>query len=170
MNEYIKQAEDFLTATGTKMAVEFTRNGKHFDSDTHNRDIYKVTFKRGNRSFSLEFGQSIINSQHYTDTLQGRTYTTDGKARTGNYNITDIDTYKAVQKLTLVKGDEPSAYDVLACLQKYEVGSFEDFCGDFGYDTDSRSAKKTYKAVKKEFSNVCKIWTDEEIELLQEIS
>ena len=26
--------------------------------------------------------------------------------------------------------------------------AFENFCADYGYDTDSRSAEKTYKAVK----------------------
>lgn len=67
------------------------------------------------------------------------------------------------------QGTEPTSYDVLACLQKYEVGSFEDFCGDFGYDTDSRRAEKTYKAVLKEYEGVCRLFTLEEIEKLAEI-
>lgn len=64
----------------------------------------------------------------------------------------------------------PTAYDVLACIEKYEVGSFEDFCGNFGYDTDSRNAVKVYKAVRKESENVRKLFTEQEIELLQEIN
>ena len=64
----------------------------------------------------------------------------------------------------------PSEYDVLACLQKYDCGTFEDFCFGFGYSKDSRSAKKIYIAVCKEFENVQKIWSDEEIKLLQEIN
>lgn len=63
----------------------------------------------------------------------------------------------------------PTAYDILACLQKYDVGSFEDFCGDFGYDTDSRTAERTYKAVCKEFEAIDKLFTSEQIEQLQEI-
>jgi hypothetical protein len=27
--------------------------------------------------------------------------------------------------------------------------TFEDFCGDFGYDTDSRSAERTWKACRQ---------------------
>lgn len=65
--------------------------------------------------------------------------------------------------------NKPSAYSVLSCLTKYDVGTFEDFCGDFGYDTDSRSAEKIYDAVCEEFKNVQTIWSDSEIELLQEI-
>lgn len=64
----------------------------------------------------------------------------------------------------------PTAYDILACLTKYDPGTFENFCGDFGYDTDSRSAVKVYKAVRKEWNNVSKLFTESEIEQLQEIN
>lgn len=64
---------------------------------------------------------------------------------------------------------EPTMYDILACLQKYDVGSFEDFCSEFGYDTDSRTAEKTYKAVCKEFEAVDRLFSDV-IEELSEIS
>ena len=63
------------------------------------------------------------------------------------------------------KGEKPTNYDILACLQKYDVGSFDDFCSEFGLKSE-----KTYNAVCKEYDNVCKIWSEEEIELLQEIN
>ena len=62
-----------------------------------------------------------------------------------------------------------SAYDVLACIQKYEVGTFKDFCSEFGYDTDSRKAETIYQAVVKEWEKVCKFFTAEELPLIQEI-
>ena len=65
--------------------------------------------------------------------------------------------------------EAPTPYDVLSCLQKYDIGSFEDFCNEFGYDSDSRAAEKTYNAVREEWLNVCRIWNDSEIEELQEI-
>ena len=43
----------------------------------------------------------------------------------------------------------PSAADVLYCLASdAQAGdlSFEDFCSDFGYDSDSRKAEQTWKA------------------------
>ena len=67
-------------------------------------------------------------------------------------------------------GIAPRPYDVLSCLTKYEVGTFENFCGDYGYDVDSRKAYKTYKAVMKEWKNVELLFSPEQIELLQEIN
>jgi hypothetical protein len=63
----------------------------------------------------------------------------------------------------------PNEYDVLACLTKHDPGTFEDFCFDFGYDTDSKKAEKTYNAVKDEYSSVCYLFSTDEIEEMQEI-
>jgi len=42
-----------------------------------------------------------------------------------------------------LKNERPNAYDVLACLDTYADGeSFNDFCSDYGYETDSIKAKK----------------------------
>jgi hypothetical protein len=57
-------------------------------------------------------------------------------------------------------GEEPTAYDVLTCLTKYDPGTFENFCGEYGYDTDSRKAEKVYKAVVKEFAGVNRLFSD----------
>ena len=54
----------------------------------------------------------------------------------------------------------PKMYDVLACIEKYGYSSFEDFCNEMGYDTDSRNAEKTYKAVQKEFAAVERLFSD----------
>jgi hypothetical protein len=67
-------------------------------------------------------------------------------------------------------GKAPTEYDVLACLTKYEPGTFENFCGDFGYDTDSRTAERTYKAVCKEWENIEKLFSESELEQLREIN
>ena len=68
------------------------------------------------------------------------------------------------------QSEEPTMYDVLACLQKYDVGSFEDFCHEFGYNEDSKYAERTYKAVCKEYAAVCRLFTQEQIEELTEIN
>ena len=64
---------------------------------------------------------------------------------------------------------KPSTYDVLTCLTKNDPEDFKEFCLDFGYDEDSRKAERTYKAVVEEYKQVKMLWSDEEIEKLQEI-
>ena len=70
----------------------------------------------------------------------------------------------------MVKGEEPSLYDVLACLTTYDPGTFKDFCSEFGYDTDSRKAEKIYNAVEGEWLKVQSLFNDDELEILREIN
>lgn len=137
MNEYTKQAQDFLKATKTTFKAVFIENTPHFSDDTESRDIFKVSFKRGNKSFSLKFGQSITESTGTGDNI-------------------------------------PTEYDVLSCLQKYPLDTFDDFCSEFGYNEQPLSnypkVKKIYNGCKKEYSNICKLWNIKEIEQLQEIN
>jgi hypothetical protein len=67
-------------------------------------------------------------------------------------------------------GMAPSAYGVLAGITKSDPGTFEDFCGEFGYDRDSRNAEKIYNAVVKEWENVQKLFPEIELEQLREIN
>lgn len=68
------------------------------------------------------------------------------------------------------KAAVPSVYDVLACLQKYDPGTFEDFCSDYGYDEDSRTAERIYFAVQKEYIQLARLFTPEQMEELAEIN
>lgn len=71
-------------------------------------------------------------------------------------------------------GIMPTEYDILACLQKYEVGSFEDFVSEFGYDiefpVDRQRAKAIYKAVVKEYEKICRCFTEDQIKAMWEIA
>lgn len=181
-NEYQQQALDFLAKTTTKITCEFVENNYHFAQDTDTRDIYNVTIERGSRKFQVRFGQSIVNSTHILDTHTRRTYSMTGKG-ISNCNW-KLDVEHILPKLqsgvgegyvsnadghTLVKGTAPTEYDILTCIQKYDPSTFENFCDEFGFSTDSISATKIYEACVKEWNGVQSIWNDEEIELLQEI-
>lgn len=69
----------------------------------------------------------------------------------------------------------PSRYDVLACLEKYEVpGNVYDFASDFEYPTDSpsdlRFAKKVWKACKEQYERLLDLFGDELMDKLREIN
>ena len=63
------------------------------------------------------------------------------------------------------KDELPTAYDILACLQKYEVEEdILDFCAEFGYETETReereNAKRIHNACLKEYKNVMRLFED----------
>lgn len=171
MNEYEQIAEQFLKDTQTEMKAEFLKYDFHFEKDIAKRDIYKITFKRGNRVWSFNFGQSLMNSTRYQDRITKDIIFSDGSFA-GKTKKIYPESFNGFVKdyCKKIEGSAPTAYDVLAGLTKYDVGSFENFCSDFGYDEDSRTAEKIYKAVCDEWLNVQRMWTDKEIEALREIN
>jgi hypothetical protein len=131
--DYINQAHNFLLKTNTTLKITFKTNEPYFEEDKKNntsRDIYNCTLKRGSRSYSFKFGQSINGTQ-----LRRK----------------------------------PNEYDILSCVEKYDPESFEDFCSNYGYDTYSRTAEKTYKACVDQYNALCTLFSDKEMEMLRDI-
>lgn len=64
------------------------------------------------------------------------------------------------------QNERPSCYDVLACLQTYELDVTDvwDFAKEYGYEINDRESYKkverTFKAVQKEYRNVIRLFGD----------
>jgi len=59
--------------------------------------------------------------------------------------------------------DEPDAEGVLKCLLSDASGaddSFESWCADYGYDSDSRKAERTYKQVQAQTAKLRRLLGD----------
>ncbi len=170
--DYNQQAIDFLQATNTVFTAKYVKAGEYFDEDKKERDIYEIELTRGNRSYAFRFGQSIACSGQYIlldsrlKAQFGRSFCNEVEFKKNNLRYQRPHGYVIKNKAFAA----PDAYSVLACLTKSDPGTFDNFCSDFGYDTDSKRAEKTYEAVKEEYINVCRLFTDEEIEKLQEIN
>lgn len=67
------------------------------------------------------------------------------------------------------EGEPPSSYDVVACLTKDDPGTFEQFCDEYGYDTDSRKMFRLYSRVVREWYKVRSFFSDGELDRLREI-
>lgn len=67
------------------------------------------------------------------------------------------------------KNIRPTKYDVLACLEKWDPGTYQDFCCGYGYDAESRESEKIYKEVVEQYTNLVQMFSDEEMEALREI-
>lgn len=169
---YEQQAIIFLKKTGATIDIKFLFNGKHFEDDKGNRDVYEITIKRGKRSMIFKFGNSINNSGFFYK-IGVKKIELDRKYL-NNSNLKAIIRHfdhSYMPNIDIIhKPVAPSDYDVLACLQKYDVGTFNDFCSEFGHDADSKKAEKIYNGVVKEYLQVSSIFSESEIEELQEIN
>ena len=164
-SKYSKAAELVAKEFGIKMTAEFVANKKHFN------DVYSIKLCVGSRVYKFEFGQSLNNSGFYV--LQGKrkTYLDRTKIKTRQDAIRHINMYRGIvfdaNIDTIHFPVVPTMYDILTCLTKYDPDSFENFCSEYGYDTDSRKAEKTYNAVYDEWLNVSRLFNDEQLEVLQ---
>lgn len=66
---------------------------------------------------------------------------------------------------------EPTAADVLDCLASDAAGfenaqSFEDWCAEYGYDTDSRKAFRTYSTIRRQANKLRAMLGDANYETL----
>lgn len=171
-NEAVNLVKDSFNL---EFKAEFLENGLHFQGDKETRDIYNITLKRGQRKYTFKFGQSIVNSGFYAkygrtkyDIPINKVHLSDSELKRyvkQNFNFD----FNRGHNDKIIRPIAPTLYDVLTCLQKYEVGTFENFCDDFGYNSDSMTAKKTYKAVVKEYDKMCGLFSDDELEVLQMI-
>lgn len=189
--QYEDQGKVFLEKTDTEFKTEFLRHGVHFAEDgagktipSTTRDIYQITLTRGERVFIFNFGQSVNDSGMILLDTSGK--------RTRHKGFVPPDDkrkkFEAGEKRSRMalawwmrdnhfhlgglkfKFQHPSAYDVLAALTKYDPDTFENFCCEYGYDTDSRKAEKVYEAVKNEYRNLQILFDDSELAALREIS
>jgi hypothetical protein len=188
INEYEKQANDFLNKTNTKILVEYL--GTYNRNDFGVRDNYKITLTRGERAYSFEFSNSLNNSGKF-HIIEFQDILAISHKRPSSFhndpNIyiirdkkvsTTVGHNRSISQLLLndkvfIRENkdfrEPNAYDVLTCLEKYGHDDFADFCANCGYDEDSIKANKLYEAVKEEYLNMQKLFNDDELEQLREI-
>lgn len=135
MNEYVKQAKDFLESCNATMQITYLGKGVNKNwNETQLRNVYRATIITPKGSMWVKFWDSIAHTQ---------------------------------------SGEQPTEYDILTCLQKYDVGTFEDFVSEFGYETedfhDRQRAKNIYYAVCAEYEKVKRCFTEEQIEAMCEI-
>ena len=84
---------------------------------------------------------------------------------------TPLGKWKSKFYLNTQEGNRPRAYDFLACMDPFApVGSFKEFCRNYGYDEDSRRAEKIYRSLKREVDSLWKISTEEQLEELSTIT
>lgn len=144
MLEYAQQAIDFLKMTKSTIRIipKNNRNG---------RAVYDITLTTTIGEMNFQFWNSLYNTEILNKNLEE---------------------YTGRERSELVKkkmSASPTAYDVLVCITKYDPGSFENFCSDYGYDKYDKSSYKIYMDVKNEFNQLKRIFTEDEMKELLNI-
>lgn len=146
---YQKQAKDFLSNAGVEMKINFFKNDYHFEDDKES-NIFRDIYKV---VFKRKKQNRIDNKISKFTVIFGNSI----QATNNN--------------------EKPDEYDILACLQKYDLSDFSNFCLDFGYEEFCKNCNrynkksiKIYKACIKEFEKVLNFFSDEELELLRDIN
>lgn len=145
MNEYTRIAEKFLKDCDAKMTIiylgmEINKNW----NEKCKRDVYLVNIVTPLGDMQVKFWDSVYDTEKNTQ-----------------------------RKLCGQSLKKPTAYDILSCLTTYDVGDIEDFIFDYGYEIkkkgDFTRIQYIYNAVKKEYEDVCRCFTENQIEQLCEI-
>ena len=155
-SEYDKQAREFLEKTGTAFSAKLVGHDKYFPDDKETRDIYEITLVRDKKTWTFRDGQSIAKSgaglENKPIYFREVSFQRERALKAAGYELKNGGYAR--------KRIPPTPYDVLACLTKYDPGTFDDFCADYGYDTDSRKANNIYLDVQKEWTEVNRLFGD----------
>lgn len=134
--EYQERAYDFLRRIGATVRVAYIDTDIVPDwDDSAQHDAYLVMVERDGKKWRYEFHDSVYNTRNNKERIHC------GRSRV-----------------------KPSAYDVLSCVEKYDVGSIDNFVDEFGYEihkwADVKKIERIYAAVCDEAHHVQELFGD----------
>lgn len=114
---------------------------KHFPDDNAVRQCLEIKVKRGSAEILFPFGMSIRETEI----------------------LTVREKYKEREA---VKAG--MLYSLLCCMRSegYRPGSFQEFCGEMGYDTDSRKAVAMWEACHEQAAKLARIFREADLNCL----
>ncbi len=119
----------------------------------------KEFLKRNDAKMTISFKDCVygaFNDEAYHNIYRVRI---DRNHKTYSFDFTD-------SAYNTENNERPNCYDVLACLEKYETDAKDvwDFAEEYGYEIHDRDSykqvEKTFKAIKKEYDNVIRLFSD----------
>lgn len=176
MNEYDKQAQDFLTKTETTISIveAVPQDAPAWAKGEKHGIKYSVTLKNARHDYTFPFWDSIHNAERIEWALYEPTAGPRYHEAVKDADMVHVphvySAYGKTMREKVAQAYRPSAYDVLACLSPFYGDTFEDFCATYGYDEDSRTAERTYHEVIEQDRQLRKLFTAEEMDLLAEIA
>jgi hypothetical protein len=150
-----------LATAGVTYSVQYV--GEKADG-TRTIDEWRCAFKGAKAAHTFEYFTGIGHRTKMEDSAAGRLALVQLK----NVNRNSIAWADAVK--THCKPKAPHAAGVLYCLlldaDGASNGTFDDWCAEYGYDTDSRKALGTYLACQKTATQLRELFTHEHLEAM----
>ena len=169
MTDCQAQAKQFLADCNATMEINFIGKEVPYhwmgEAKPHNKYQFTITTPKG--KYISYFWDSLYNtevSEMTADDLACKKYKAHYDVLRGNEKTSVLRELKSLKANAI-----PTEYDILACVEKYGYDSFSDFCAEFGYSTDSISARETFLACGEEYAWLRRIFTEEQMGKLREI-
>lgn len=171
LTNYNAEAKSFLDTKGITVSIQYTGFRKYFSDDKEERDTYNITFKRNDKAYSFDYGDSIANSmirKYNTHLDYAYAYNEDAKNKRF-YNRKFTTSKLSPSNFALVK-KWPDVYSLLCSIasDSYDIGTFQDFCDSFWYDADSRKSFDLYIKLQEANEKIKRFFSRDEIAFIQE--
>lgn len=171
MTDYQEEAIDFLDRANAKMYITFIKRAVNPDwNDNAIRNLYRVRITTPCGTMGFNFWDSVYNTEASKTTLDAYCNSHFG----AKYSELPIDKkIEATAGFTdLQDKSRPSEYDILATMEKYDYGTLEDFCHEFGYNywEDKKRVRSVYNACCKQYDGLKRVFTPKQLEELREIN
>lgn len=172
MSEYTQKALEFLNSCPAEMQILYAGKAtNHLWDEKEPRDMFSFVIKTQRGTMNGIFWDSLRNTRlrnmtfkEYYEKCTKRSYDFASAQEKLRYQKE----LKEVKELI-----KPTPYSILACLEKYDVGSMDDFMYELGYEIkcvkDMTNFINIYNAVVKEYNDLCRIFTPEQMKMLREI-
>lgn len=161
---YNDQAEHFLSSNGIKFRATLSDSKTApWDVEGVNRHHYRVTLSReGWKPDRRKAWEKLDDSASYT-TRRATDLSTAKNRLVFDFWGSIADAEKGIQTVR--------PYDVLACVSSdaYTPETFEDFCADYGHESDSIKALQTFRRCSAFAKRLKAFFTEAELEQLSEI-
>jgi hypothetical protein len=164
--------QQFVERHGITIEYKPTDRNPVMDDDEWSKEAahWRVTLKCGDRSMSLVYSKGSglrVWHRRYGGSDYGRPEgAIPGQKARLPWNPSTYD------KRAFMAWTDPEPPTVAEVLDNLASGassadqSFEDWCSDFGYDTDSRKAERTYSAVREQTFSLRKLLGHRDFEAL----
>lgn len=171
MSNKYAELDTFIASLGIEYEAVFIPQSLSRNADSDHKSLnWRVSLSKGAYTFRTNYTQGIGHVPGY---CHSRSSYEARRLQDAQNAASEKGTYPANASLTKsAKLPAPGIRDVLHSLVIDAEGafeSFEDWCSNRGYDTDSRKAEATYRACQVEAQALARLMSGADLNKLREL-